>query len=172
MDTRTLNAGQYGCVYIPWLTYKIRGRSFRLPNLMGWLIGLGTWSKYSHAFVYVGDGRVVEARPSGAAVAPLSQYTPGHILWSDDVLSVEQAQSVTLSAMKCVGTPYGFLDIVAIALHTMRLPWKWVERRVLREDRMICSQLVAWCGDQAGIDWKCGRAYDQEVTPADLARRI
>lgn len=170
MDTNSL--GSYGCVYIPWLNYTVFGRKLRLPNLMGWLIGLGTWSRYSHAFVYVGDGRVVEARPNGAAVALLSEYTPGHILWSDDVLSVAQKQSVVLNAMSCVGKPYGFLDIIAITLHTMHVPSRWVLRRVLREDRMICSQLVAYSGGKAGLDWRCKRDYDQQVTPADLARRI
>jgi len=172
VEIRDLTPGEYGCVYIPWLNYRLFGRTVRLPNIMGWLIGLATWSKYSHVFVYVGDSSVVEARPKGAGIAPLAEYLPSNIKWSGDVLSDVQRQSVIDAAKSCVGTPYGFLDIIAIGLRTVGLPWRWVENRVLREDRMICSQLVAWCGGQAGLDWRCGRDYDQEVTPADLARRV
>lgn len=128
----------------------------------------GKWhnSKVNHTGIYVGDGKIVEAKPNGAALSDWDTYgTNAH--WSiggmgyrktDGTLAplkLTDAQRlwVAAEAKKLVGVPYGFLDIVAIALAQQRLdsrvdvrkalaeqPW-WVQR-IEDMHTLICSQLV------------------------------
>lgn len=114
------------------------------------LIEWGTDSPYCHAFIYVGNGRIVEA-VRHVRVAPVTNYQD--ITWSTGRLGPEhtpddvQRQAIARAAMGFVGQSYNILDIVAIALAQKRLGHqvdgdeRWVKR--LSDDHMqICSQLV------------------------------
>lgn len=124
------------------------------------LIEWGTNSKYCHAFVYVGNGQIVEA-VRHVQVAPVTDYQD--IVWSTGRLSPDhtpsqvQRAAIAQAAMSYVGQSYNALDIVAIALAQKRLgrsvdgdEW-WVKR--LSDDHMqICSQLVVNAYRMASID--------------------
>ena len=54
-------------------------------------IQLGNWSTWNHAGIYIGDGQIIEARPSGVSISPLSKYDNHKIIWSNES-SLTQAE--------------------------------------------------------------------------------
>ena len=145
--------------------------------MLAWLIRWGTDAPVNHAFVYVGDGQIVEACPSGARTVPATNYGP--IVWSHQGLSEKQRTAIVvkadLLAQQRVG--YGWLDLVAIGLAQRRAgkivdlknpPW-WV-RRIARQDRLICSQLVDVCYQAAGVALFDDGRLPGLVSPGDLWR--
>ena len=150
--------GSYGCV--------------RTGGFYAWLIRVGTRSHFNHAFIVMENGRIIEADPGGARWAQLSDYeTDSKVFDTRDVLTDEQRQRVMYKAEVLLGTPYGWTDIVRLSLRCMGLQWQWLTRKADNEAAMICSQLVAACGQAAGLDWLCGREAAAAVTPGDLAAR-
>jgi len=145
--------GDYGCVHT--------------PGFVGKLIRFFLKSKVNHAFVYIGDGNIVEANPTGAAISPLSNYD--NVTWSHEKLTKEQRTAICSVAQSLVGTPYGFLDIFFLWLDLLGIQLNFVANWVKRSDRMICSQLVAYCYRTAHANL-CDKP-DYEVTPDDLYRR-
>jgi uncharacterized protein YycO len=139
------------------------------------LISFGTDSPFVHAFVYVGNGQIVEA-VRHVKVSPVTAYHD--ITWSTGRLAPEltpnQAQRMVIAkaAMSYVGQAYNLLDILAIALAQPRLgrqvdgdEW-WVKR--LSDDHMqICSQLVVNAYRMAGVDLVPG-TLSGLVSPGDL----
>lgn len=151
--------GSYGCV--------------RTGGFYAWLIRVGTRSRFNHAFVVMQDGAIIEANPGGARWARLDDYgTDCKVFDSADTLTDVQRQKVMTKAVALLGTPYGWTDIVRLSLRCMGVQWSWLTRRADDERAMICSQLVAACGDAAAADWLCGREAPAAVTPGDLAHRI
>lgn len=143
------------------------------------LIEWGTESPYCHAFVYVGNGRIVEA-VRHVQVAPVTNYQD--IVWSTGRLGPDhtptdvQRQAIARAAMSFVGQSYNALDIVAIALAQTRLghivdgdEW-WVKR--LSDDHMqICSQLVVNSYRLGAIDLAPGKLSGL-VSPGDLGHLL
>jgi hypothetical protein len=141
------------------------------------LIEFGTDSRYCHAFVYVGDGRIVEAIRH-VTISPVTEYSD--ITWSTGRLgplqtpTALQRQQIAATAMSYVGEKYNALDIVAIALAQVRTgrtvdgdEW-WVKR--LSDDHMqICSQLVVNAYRASGLDLFPGRLSGL-VSPGDLGK--
>jgi hypothetical protein len=139
----------------------------------------GTDSPYCHAFVYVGNGQLVEA-VRHVQVAPVTNYQD--IVWSTGKLGPDhtptqvQRQAIARAAMSFVGESYNILDIVAIAFAQARLghvvdgdEW-WVKR--LSDDHMqICSQLVVNAWRLGGIDLAPGRLSGL-VSPGDLGHLL
>lgn len=142
-------------------------------RLMGSAIRFATHSIYTHAFIITSeDGEIMEARPEGAAKSHISEYRGMPMFFSTTDLTHQQRSGIVKTALSLEGTPYGFLDIGYLGLATTGIEWNWLLNEVLREDHMICSQLVAYCGIQHGVrQWICGRAHEQLVTPADLSRQ-
>lgn len=142
------------------------------PGFTGWIIRLFTRSAYSHAVLMIdSNGEMVQAEADGARVGHLQHdYGTEPLLYSTTPLTPAQRKIIADAARKCVGVPYGFLDLAYLGLACLGVKWGWLLDRVMREDRMICSQLVAWCGQQAGVtEWLCGKPSAQLVTPGDLA---
>lgn len=142
-------------------------------GFLGAVIRLGTRARYNHAAVVVEDGLAVEASVYGARLTPIAGS--GWTLIADNAVeprTEEQRAAVVAAARQVIGTPYGFLDIVALGLVALGLRWSYLEARVAREDRLICSQLVDAAYLRAGVHlFDDGRA-SQSVTPGDLADRL
>lgn len=147
----------------------------RTGGIAGWLIRLGTRSPYNHAGVVVdGHGRTVEAKPSGACYGNIADYGTDRMLVGCPVrLTSDVRRSIAVHAGQLVGTPYSWLDILALALLQFGVTRpRWIERRVARTDRLVCSGLVDLAYRQAGIElFDDGRPF-QDVTPGDLARLL
>ena len=154
-----------------------------------------TDAKVNHAVLFVGDvagfsgPMLVEARPGGAAFAPWDKYgdamtwansfdtTYGVNLMPHAPLHPEVRQAIANFGIDCAlkRVGYGYADFLAIALAQKRFhnlvpydnpPW-WV-RELGRPDRLICSQLVDWCYQQAGVELFDDNRFPGLVSPADL----
>ena len=135
-------------------------------------IRLFTRSPWSHAFVVVSDRAIVEATPHGARIAALTDYNGSLVAFNDEEPKDDaQRHAIVDAARKMIGTRYGFADIAALGLVGLGVRFRWLDRRVGREDRLICSQLVARAYAAAGLYLFDDRPA-QAVTPGDLGLRL
>jgi len=146
----------------------------RTNGWAGWLIRIGTGSKWNHAGIYIGDGKIVEARPIGVTVSELSKYDGMPIIWNTEVdtsLTEEERNRIKHRALDFVKDRYGFWSIINIALKILFLGWFPSLKRAEDENSVICSQLVAWTYSSAA-HIKLSKKPHALVTPKDLAYRI
>lgn len=148
----------------------------RIGGLLGLLISLGQWivgdaSRYSHAFVVLDDGTVMEAMPSGARIAPQAAVLarrPLAFSWAIALTPVQRAD-VVAAARTLEGARYGFSAYLHLALSRVGIRWPWLIGHLERNQRLICSQLVDVVYRRAGLQlFDDGRA-PHDVTPGDLA---
>lgn len=150
--------GDYGCV--------------KTNGLMAKLIRLGTLSRWNHSFIYIGNGKIIEANPKGVEISDVSKYPV--IAWNQhEVLSDQQRQIIVWKANQIIGKPYGFFVIADLAFRILGL-------KILANTRLmkylstkngyICSELVAECYRHANIP--LFKKADYLVTPGDLAERL
>lgn len=137
------------------------------------LVRWGTLSRWGHACLAVGDaddlGRVqiVEAMPDGVRMhaASVAEW-----VWSDVALTDAQRVTITGRGLDLVGEPY---DWPAIGGFLLR--WAGARLRGHSADhadrRTMCSELVAWCYRQAGVDLIPGVAAG-DISPGDLAEYL
>lgn len=145
---------------------------------VGFLIRLGQFLNgdgfrdFEHAFIYIGDGKIVEAEPGGARIADLSEYDGREILWSSGLIELTDAQRQVIveAAKNDVGTPYSYLDYLAIALYRLHIKHPGVAKRVEESKHLICSQLVAKEYALAGSHLTGKPAY--LTTPGGLDRYL
>lgn len=163
----TLEPGDYVVVDITAKWYKQPWKWF-----INAAIRKSTQSEYSHAFILMDDsGRIIEARPKGAAENNIAEYMGLNMLPSSTKMTKEQREMVVYNASGFIGIPYGFLDILWLGMASRGINWGWLMNKVRNENRMICSQLVAQSGINSKVmSWLCGKPYPQEVTPGDLGR--
>jgi hypothetical protein len=132
----------------------------RTAGWAGRVIRWGTHSKVNHAFVYVGDGLIIEA------------------IWSHVPLDPATRQHIAGWAIAQRGVGYGWADIAALSMAVVLravMPRKaatavirLVASRIERVDRLICSQLVDKAYLLAGVHLFSDGRYPGEVTPGDL----
>lgn len=146
---------------------------------VGWWIGLGELlvgdaSRFSHAFIVVDGGQVVEAMPGGAILTPLEHYLEGPkaavTVMSDLALTDIQRAVIVKEARALVGTPYSFVDYLAIALDHWGIRPQWLRRYIASAGHMICSELVDRVLNQAGVTLFADGRDPGDVTPGDLTR--
>lgn len=155
----------------------------------------GDRSKYTHAFIVVDRGEIVEAMPQGARVFPLQQRADdkGGIVISDapvqaalrtfdtafpgtefaDMRRVYERRlrdRIVEVSRSLEGTPYNFADYFYLALATLGFRAKWLRRRIERTTHLICSQLVDEVYRQCGIKLFDDNRLPMDVTPGDLDR--
>lgn len=144
----------------------------RTGGLFGWIIRRATKSPYDHAAVVVDDGIVVEATPYDVRTSPLARYQGAQVCAdTGEDLTPAQRAVITAKALSFIGAEYDWATIAVIGLGQLGLHWRILLRLTGGKRALICSQLVALCGQAAGLDWQCGKASPALVTPADLARR-
>lgn len=145
----------------------------RSNGIFARLIQFGTLSRWNHAFVYIGDGYIVEATPKGVIKSKVSKYT--NVAWNKhESLNHEERQQIVMFALKAVGQPYNFIVIGNIALRILglkllaktKLMYHWAQAT----KGYICSELVAEAYESIGENL-CDKDPDL-VTPGDLAERL
>lgn len=163
MDARP---GDFGLV-------RIEGGAGRMIRFGQWLNGDG-FADFEHAFVYVGDGRIVEAEPGGARETGLADYDGRPIAWSTGRVQVTDVQRawVVAVARSYRGVPYSFADYSSLTLARFHVRLPLVRRFVADTGHMICSQLVDQCYQDAGVHLFADRRWPGDVTPGDLYRLI
>jgi hypothetical protein len=150
-----------------------------IGGALGVAISLGQWlvgdaSRYTHAFVVLDDGTVMEAKPSGARIRPLGHaHTRTGTAYSWAIpLTDEQRAAIVAEARACNGVRYGFSAYLHLALSRFGIRRPWLIRYLERNGRMICSQLVDAVYTRAGVQlFDDGRA-PFDVTPGDLANLL
>ena len=156
------------------MTYEPRPGDYGVVKTKGWLgfiIRLGTMSRWNHAFIYVGGGHIVEANPSGVEFQPL-HYS--RVAWNQhEELTEEQRSMIVTHARQSVGRNYSFVTIALIILRILGVK-ALANMKILRslgeKDGYICSELVSECYSKAGYDI-CDKP-DYETVPGDLAERL
>ena len=157
------------------MAYEPRLGDYGVVKTNGWagfLIRLGTFSRWNHAFIYIGNGQIIEARPTVVVISLASEYPK--IAWNQhEELNAQTRQNIINSAHSFVGKPYGFLDIGNIFLRILGLKvlanTRLLERLAMRHG-VICSELVSLAYKAVGVDLTGNP--DNTVTPGDLAERL
>lgn len=157
--------GDFGVVHMG-------GDSGKLIRLGQWLNGDG-FSDYEHAFIYAGNGHIVEAEPGGAKFAAIHY---DNVLWSTGKITLNSMDRALIvkSATDLVGTDYSAADYFALAAKRLKFGvlvpgLKWY---VASSKHMICSQLVDACYQMAGVHLFNDGRWDGYVTPGALAELI
>ena len=131
-------------------------------GVAGELIRSATGSWAGHAFLYIGDGVLVEGRPEKAAQVPADSY-PDAIWawrmwdqlaasgWSADRVSAAQA-AVTGRGRAEIGTPYDWPAYAAFAAEVLHLRNAQQLSGDFTSDRWrVCSALVADALEAGGV---------------------
>lgn len=165
------------------LTYKPQPGDIGLAKIHG-LTGafvafgqllIGDASRYTHAFIVIDDERVAEAEPGGARYGSLQKYIAEGAVFSSHVqLTPEQRAMIVATAEGLIeaGTPYSFLDYVALALHRIHIRPKFIEDYVASSGHMICSQMADFCWQQASVHLFSDCRLPQDVSPGDIANAL
>lgn len=164
-----------------WAVCNVGGPGGKLIELGQYLNGDG-FVPWAHAFVYIGDGKILQAEPGGSVIVPYTEH--GAELWSSGVIPLTAAQraQVPVLARQLTGIPYSWLDYFALAAHRLHTPdlavWPGPHHPVTLKTFIadsgheICSQLVDTFMLRLGIHlFKDGR-WPGYVDPAALARLL
>ena len=132
-----------------------------------WVIRAVTRSTVNHAFVAVGNGRIIEANPFGADLGWVGEYP--HAIWSDAPPD-GKGPAVAAAAIRLKGTPYSWIDDACIGLADV---FGWhvpepVRKRLTRRTRLMCSQLVDTAYRDAGLELFHDGRIAGDVSPGDL----
>ena len=141
-------------------------------GVLGWLIRLGTRSKWNHAFVVVYVPMdptpetiiVVQAQAKGVVYAKLSDVAPGGeyaILPCPDGVDRELVVAMAKTLLR---EKYAFVSIASIAFNFLPLP---IRLDVHQNGTLICSAVVALCLLAGG--WLHPWPDLYSVTPANIA---
>jgi cell wall-associated NlpC family hydrolase len=173
-----------------------RGAMF-LTQIEGWT---GRWvgaaqafvrggSYWTHAGICLGDGLLLEGQPGGAVVTDARRLLDGRpLLVSDDPMrrwleanpeaygpqtEILKRAQVADVAMTLVGTPYSYLDYLALTAVEARFPGAGALRRYVESSgHLICSALVDRVYSRSGIELFDDERYAGDVTPGDLDRWV
>jgi hypothetical protein len=139
---------------------------YRPHNTLGEAIAAFTRSRYCHVRLIVDeDGSTVEADFKGAIQGHVQD---GDVIVSPPLTDAQRA-IIPVVAEHLIGTPYGFLDIAALALASVGIRNRWLAARIARTDQLICSQLVDVVWQATGFHAFADGRLPQDVTPGDIA---
>ncbi len=150
---------------------QVEGDVGRLIRLGQWLNGDG-FADYEHAFVYIGNGQIVEAEPGGARVAELTEYNARNVAWLRCPPEHREAVAAVARKFTDPAVPYSAADYFALAAHRLHLPIPWLRDYVKSSGHMICSQLADRAASNGGWQLFADKRWDGYVTPEDIWRLI
>ena len=141
-------------------------------GITGELIRHATESWAGHAFVYVGNGQIIEAGPPAAKVSAADSHPDA--VWNVRYpLTDAQRDGIVARAHALVGCPYDYPAYVGFALEVLQLRNGRELDPVFREDHWrVCSALVADSYAYAGLSLEQGLTYPNLISPADLYNMI
>lgn len=156
-------------------------------NEVSQAIRIGTWSRYSHSSLYIGNGNIVDATGPGVRVRPLadqlSSATAVGVLRYPD-LSNSAATAVVRVATAQRGKAYNYLGLAAVGLHktaaiadlsnpsfgaivsVLSRAERVVPDSIINNGTFFCSQLITFAYRRAGISLTQANG----AAPGDLIR--
>jgi len=141
-----------------------------LIDLAQKLAGSG-FAEFQHAYLYVGNGMIVQAQPGGAVKIPLGHQKLQ--MWSTGIIPLtdNQRSTIVANAEKLAKNHVGYsaLDYFALAAHHVDLPPWPIKGIIENSHRQICSQLVDYCWLQGGVHLFRDGRWPGYSMPADLA---
>jgi hypothetical protein len=133
-------------------------------QLLGNLITTFTRSPYSHAEVYVGDGWSVDAAAIGLTLSMGMHSDFVDIFRLKGGLSDQQRRIVVGKAYQSLARPYDYFLLFNFPFFTPKMAG-----RRAANNAFICSENVAWCYHEAGIDLAGKGTPIAMEAPADIA---
>lgn len=124
----------------------------------------------THTFIVLYDGWIIEAQPGGATFSRLDKYPAA--VYSRFDLTDEQRTDIVVEAIKLHGTPYSWLDYLAIGLSHWKVCPQSVRNRVQSSGHMICSQLCVEAYRRAGVELFPENHLPMDVTPVKLGNMV
>jgi hypothetical protein len=144
----------------------------RSAVITGELIRHATESRAGHAFVYIGNGQIIEAAPPAARVSPVASH-PDAVWNARFPLTGAQRERICARARALVGCPYDYPAYVGFALKVLKLRDGAELDPVFKADHWrVCSALVADCYAYAGIRLGAALKEPNLISPADLYNTI
>lgn len=128
-----------------------------------------TKSPYSHSQIHIKDGYAISAEPNGVGFVDMLE---DNFKGNKDVdvfrfkggLSRDQRLIIESKAYKTILMPYDYEHLVRFPFLSKKAIAKYAGNKAF-----ICSEHVAWCYDNAGIDLVEGRPETIEA-PGDIGR--
>jgi hypothetical protein len=141
-------------------------------GITGELIRHATESWAGHAFIYIGNGKIIEAAPPAARVSPAASHPDA--VWNVRFpLTDIQRARICARAHALVGCPYEYPAYVGFALKVLKLRNGAELDPVFKADHWrVSSALVADCYAYAGIRLQAGTKDPNLISPADLYKVI
>jgi hypothetical protein len=120
-------------------------------GITGDLIRHATGARACHAFIYIGNGQVVEAAPPAVRVVPAASHHGA--IWNVRCpLSAAQRARICARALALVGRPYDYPAYTGFALRVLKVRDGAELDPVFKADHwQVCSTLVADCYAYAGV---------------------
>lgn len=140
-------------------------RLVRTSDIAGWAIRFGTRSRWNHVQIPTDDGRFLGAEPSGLSYEGAGSN--GHTVYAR--ITALQYATYLAAARAHIGVGYSWIDILSVGLLQYGIKLGFIRSRVLRTDRLMCSQAVDLCAAAAGLSFFEDGRQPQDVTPGDLA---
>ena len=141
-------------------------------GLTGELIRHATESWAGHAFVYIGNGQIIEAAPPVAKISSAASHPDA--VWNVRYpLTGEERDKICDRRTPWWAAPTTTRHTSRFALEVLKLRSGGELDPVFKEDHWrVCSALVADCYAYAGADLEEGLKYPDLISPADLYNMI
>lgn len=146
----------------------IAGTGGRLIRFGQFLNGDG-FEDFEHAFVWLGNGEVIEAEPGGARITAM-RYRG--VYWCEGIARLLPFKAdVAHAAEGLKGVPYSWLDYGALFTHRLHIPVPGLKAYIAETGHMICSQLCDELCLRLGTHVFDDGRWPGYVTPGALYRR-
>ena len=123
----------------------------RGEGITGDLIRHASGPRPGHAFIYIGNGRIVEIAPPAVRIALVASH-PGAAWNARRSLTGAQRERICARALALVGRPYDYPAYTGFALRVLRPRDGADLDPVFKADHwQVCAALVADCYAYAGI---------------------
>ena len=157
MTVTTLSVLPAGSTLAPYITANgdaVLPGSYGVSHadgITGELIRHATGEWAGHAFVYIGNGKIIEAVPPAVRIAPAASHPDA--VWNVRFpLTGAQRDRICARAHALVGRPYDYPAYVSFALKVLKVRDGAELDPVFKADHWrVSSELVADCYAQAGI---------------------
>lgn len=129
-----------------------------------------TKSNWSHVFLYIGEGKIIESSIHGVVINPLSHYLNNKydvgLFRTKEKLSPEQTKKLIDRARSLLGIKYGFLQVLWLAILRLFGKSEDPDWSLDVDTGMICSEMIAHAYEYIGIKFK--DLPPHQIEPEDI----